>query len=552
MTVTDALRTDGMWMLNPATMGEALNPDLRVNHPHIDLIARENIRSVLDPDVFVHVTQTQNQIGKSSTVAESCVTWLLEMFPTLPIMIGSHSKELSRKSGRAIRNNFANNSDRLSTRLAPDSKAADRWNTTAGGSLFATSVGGGVGWPATVFVGDDLLKNFIMAQSADNRQKAIDWLMGDVIGKLRKHIVRIPDAEAPGGFRRFTIHPTILLPATRYHLDDPSGRMMEVFPDRFRLTHLPGIADSRITPEGDALGREDGEVVCEDFYSATEMENLRDIMDDVTFATMVQGTPMNLTGGTIDRDRWVWATEAPALDERRLITFTSWDLTFTDTGKSWVVGQCWTALQSPMHPTLFDLYLVDQIRRKADFVSQRLMVRAFCAEHPEATHHLVENKANGSALMADLALPWIDTTFDASPGELRRSKGATVGFDGTKKWPAIQGLIPIEPLGSKLARTIDVSRLVHDGRVFLPEWWQPKAGPRYPGDLGDDPLQQFPFSLINEAADIPYGATDDECDTATQAISWARDYLGPLLAEGIWGASDVPRIARNTSRMGRR
>jgi len=546
MTVTDGDRTESAWMLNPARMNERLNPDSRTNYPHIDLIASENIASVLDPDVFIHVTQTQNQIGKSSTVAEGVVTWLLELFPTLPIMIGSHSKELSRKSGRAVRNNFANNPDILSTRVSGDSKAADRWNTTRGGSVLATSVGGGVGWPATVFVGDDLLKNFIMAQNPANRQKAIDWLMGDVIGKLRKHIVRMDDGT------RFTIHPTVLLPATRYHLDDPSGRMLELFPDRSRVTHLPGLADPAIS-DPDPLGRAPGQVVCPDFYDREEMENLREVMDDVTFATMVQGTPRNLTGGTINRDRWVWASAAPIKDDRRLLTFTSWDLTFTDTGSSWVVGQLWTALQSPTSPRLFDLYLLDQIRRKADFVGQRLMIRAFCEANPDATHHLIENKANGAAIIADLGSEWIDTTFDdPAPGELRRSKGATVGFDGTRRWPAISGIVPITPSTSKLARVLDISRLVHDGRVFLPEWWEPSSSPRFPGDLGDDPMHQFPASLINEAADVPYGATDDEIDTATQAISWARDYLGPLLADGIWGVDNGPRVATNTSMMGRR
>jgi len=551
MIVSDEQRTEAAWMLNPATMAERLNEDGRVNYPHIDLIARENIASVLDPDVFVHVTQTQNQIGKSSTVAEGCVTWLLELFPTLPVMVGSHSKDLSRKTGRAVRNNFQNNPDKLSTRIAIDSKAADRWNTTAGGSLLATSVGGGVGWPATVFVGDDLLKNFIMAQNPANRQKAIDWLMGDVIGKLRKHRVRIPD-DSKKGYHFFTIYPTILLPATRYHLDDPSGRMIEMFPDRHRVTHLPGIADSKITPDGDPLGRKDGEVVCPDFYSKAEMERLRDIMDEVTFATMVQGTPRNLTGGTINRDRWVWAKQAPD-PEQRILTFTSWDLTFIETGASWVVGQYWTAMQSPTSPTLFDLYLLDQIRRKADFIDQRLIVRAFLQTHPDATHHLIENKANGPAIIRDLSLPWIDTTFDGpEPGELRRSKAAAVGFGGPRKWPAVQGIIPVDPSTSKLARVLDISRLVHDGRVFLPEWWEPTSSPRYPGDVGDDPLQQFPHSLINEAADMPYGATDDEIDTCTQAVSWARDFLTPLLTEGNWGEANVPRIASNTSRYGRR
>ena len=48
MSVTDGDRTEAHWMLNPARMNERLNPDSRTNYPHVDLIASENIASVLD------------------------------------------------------------------------------------------------------------------------------------------------------------------------------------------------------------------------------------------------------------------------------------------------------------------------------------------------------------------------------------------------------------------------------------------------------------------------------------------------------------------------
>ena len=518
--VDDRELLEPTWMCSPALLAERINPESRKPYPHIVLMAEENMMSVLDPNIFVHATQTQNQVGKSSTVAEGVGTWLMEMFPTLPLMVGSHSAALSRRTGRAIRNNFEMNPGILRTRISKDSRASDRWHTTAGGTMIATSVGGGVGHSATVFIGDDLLRNFAMAQNPNNRAKAINWLMDDVIGKLRKHIVQIPDGK--GGTKPFTIHPTILLPATRYHLDDPTGRMLEAFGDRARVTHLPGFADPEIM-DPDPLGRKPGEVLCPDFYSKEEMVNLKSLMDPTTFSTMVQGTPRDLTGGLVNREWWAWSKKAPPVQERRA-TFTSWDLTFKQTGQSWVVGQLWCVTDNPVDPSFYNVHLLDQVRRKAGFLDQRLIIRAFAERYPEATHHLIEDAANGSAIIEDLSLPYVDTQVrDPSGARAAPQRGDAIG---EKRWPPMTGVVPVRASQSKVDRLLAVSPLIEGGRVLLPSWWEPQLEPRYPGDLGDTEMPGESFAgLINECAELLTAATDDQADTLSQALGWVKTHM---------------------------
>ena len=482
---TRELAEDHAWLLTPDALNAHINGETRIPYHHIRVMGREIAVSLFDDDVFVHAIQTQNQIGKTSTCAEGLATWLFELFPTIPIIVGAATKEMSRRIGRAVRNNIEHNSDKLSVRLAPDSKANDRFHTTKGGSLLAVGVGGGVGWPATIFIGDDLLRNYAAAQNPKIRKAAVDWILDDVLGKLRKHqaVIEVPDGDGRMVKRRVEIPPMIYLPATRYHEGDPTGALEQLFPDRFRVTHFPALADPEIV-DPDPLGRAPGEAVCPAFVTAEEMEERRQVVAPATWATLYQGTPMSLTGGLVNRDKWVWAEAAPRPSDR-LLTATSWDLTFSETGASWVVAQLWTLVPSNVDTTLWDVYLLDQMRRKAGFIDQRKLVRHWLKKRArDASHHLIENKANGPAIISDLSRPWIDLDVEVQKGERRRQTKAGVGLEGGRRWPAITGIIPIEVNTSKLARVVDVSPLVHNGQVHLPTWWEPKE-PLYDGDPGD-------------------------------------------------------------------
>ena len=243
---------------------------------------------------------------------------------------------------------------------------------------------------------------------------------------------------------------------------------------------LPG--DPR-TEEGESLDR----VRLDDAHRADMARNL----GSMAFAGQFQQRPAPAEGGMFKRawwKRWRRATLPPAWE--RLIQ--SWDMAFKATdGSSYVVGQVWGVNGA-------DRYLLGQIRARMEFTETCNAVVAMTAWQPDAWAKLVEDKANGPAVMNSLG---------------RR----------------ITGLIPIEPDGSKEARAAAVTPIVEAGNVFLPE------DDLIPCPPGYEPTRVEDF--VEEHATFPAAARNDQVDTTSQALNWL---------EGDGGHTRVQIIAFKT------
>src|SRR5205807_2569199 len=98
--------------------------------------------------------------GKSQYVSHWLPVWFLENFPDRSIILCSYAASFAMKWGRAVRNSIVENADVLTVRISADSKAADRWSTTAGGGMLCAGVGGPItGQNADLFILDDPVKN---------------------------------------------------------------------------------------------------------------------------------------------------------------------------------------------------------------------------------------------------------------------------------------------------------------------------------------------------------------------------------------------------------
>src|SRR5690606_15923029 len=108
----------------------------------------------------------------------------------------------------------------------------------------------------------------------------------------------------------------------------------------------------------------------------------------------------------------------------------SWDMTFKDTKQSdFVCGQVWGKVGA-------DRFLLDQVLDRMDFTKTISAVIRMTNKWPQATTKLVEDKANGPAVISAL-----------------RKK--------------ISGLIAVEPEGSKESRVHSVSPEIESGNVYL-------------------------------------------------------------------------------------
>jgi predicted phage terminase large subunit-like protein len=146
-------------------------------------------------------------------------------------------------------------------------------------------------------------------------------------------------------------------------------------------------------------------------------------------------------------------------------TIISCDLSFKDTKNAdFVVMQVWTKQGVTAR-------LVDQVRDRMDFPTTCSRLAQLAARWPAARLKLVEDKANGPAVIAQLA-------------------------------KSVTGMVPVNPKDSKEARAHSVAPFVEAGNVEIPDpSWAPWVG-----------------DWLEEVSSFPNAAHDDQVDAMTQAL----------------------------------
>lgn len=459
----------------PGDLARHLNPKT-VQTPALNLIDQALVNAATTPDARLIVCMAPQE-GKSVRVAGDFPTWLLTQNPDLRIVTASYAQSLANRNGRAIRNRITTNPD-LGLLIAPDNGAVGDWSIDRhDGGVLSVGVGAGVtGRPADVLIIDDPIKDRAQADSETYRDNVWDWWTDAASARL-----------APGA-------PVILI-LTRWHHDDLAGRLLDRDKDAgWRMLNIPAQADHRPDKgETDVLGREPGQFMDSARKRSTaQWEARKRTAGSRTWASLYQGRPTPDTGNLFPADGWtrykqpLWVERvdgtrwipAADLDDAELVQ--SWDFTFKDTKNSdYVVGQVW--LRRGVHA-----YLLDQVRARAGFSESVQMILDMTARWPQAVLKLVEDKANGPAILNALR--------------------AQVG-----------GLVPVEPEGSKYARAAAITPLVEAGNVVLPD---PVA---VPGTA-------WVTELTQEARDFPGAAHDDTVDAMSQAVH--RLLLVPIRQTG--------------------
>jgi predicted phage terminase large subunit-like protein len=398
--------------------------------------------------------------GKSILASQWGPAWYLEWFPHKRVILASYGHDLALHNARITRDIFRTYGSRLTTRLKADASAADQWMTEQGGGLKAAGVGGALtGFGSDLCICDDVTKDWEEAQSANQREKVWDWYRSVLRTRLHK-----------GG--------SIIVLATRWHLDDLSGRLLaedarrvqEGKPPIWDYVRLPTIADGEARGVPDMLGRADGEVLCEDLFPAIEVLEQREELGDLIFGAMHQQDPTEVEGSIIKRE-WLQRYDAPPEHQDFYNWAMSCDLAFKDTSTSdFVVLQVW-ARGPGGH------YLIDQARGRWSYTDTKREIHNLWRQYPLINRVLVEDKANGPAVISDMA------------GE-------------------IPGMVPINPLGSKESRVHAVTPMMRTGHVWIPT----------NALLAAQGRQTWADDLINECCAFPNGINDDQVDALSQYL----------------------------------
>jgi predicted phage terminase large subunit-like protein len=424
------------------------------------------------------------QEGKSTRVTTIGPLWMLTRNPDLRIAIACYAQDLADEFGRNIRNHIIANDGTddtldLGLRIAPDNGAARRWRIDGyrGGVRSVGITSGLTGKPAEMLYIDDPIKDMRDADSKAWRE--VVWSFWQAVANTRL---------APGA-------PVIII-LTRWHEEDLAGKVLAAEDaHRWKVLNIPAQADHDPNKgETDPLGREPGEfMVSARGRSVEQWRQTQVAVGSRVWAALYQGRPTPAAGDIFQREwwreytspRWIERPDgtcwAPGADEVAM----SWDMAFKDTdGSDYVVGQVWARYG-------LDLFLLDQVHDRLSFTATCAALRDMAAKWPQATLKLVEDKANGTAVI----------------NSLRRQ---------------VPGLVPVEPDGSKEARARAVTPFIEAGSVYLPA---PELCPWVGG-------------FRDEHASFPNGSHDDQVDACTQAIN--RMLLAPILAgDLVVDAEDV-------------
>ena len=421
--------------------------------PHIDRIVR-NLECVARQEITRDIINLPPRYGKTETAVKSFMAWGLANNPAARFMHLSYADSLVKDNSDAVRDivkcpEYA--------QLFPDTVISDKtdsknkWYTTAGGGIYAVSTGSPItGFGAGIF-GDRVYRGtgspadgFGGAIIIDDPIKPVDAYSDNIREGINSRVnntfmSRLNTEDTP-----------FIVIMQRLHDNDMTGFLLKGGTGE----HWDNLVMKAIQDDGTPLYPEK--------HSLEDLEKKRKA-DPEVFAAQYQQSPY-VEGGNIFKKeyfRYYRPGELPRSFDRKI---QSWDLAFKDAASSDnVCGTVW-GLKGP------DYYLLDLVCSRMSFVQTMEAIILISRKYPDAVAKYIEAKANGDAIISML---------------------------GNR----LNGLIPVTPRESKVARAHAVTPLFMAGNVFFPEsaTWLP--------------------AYEQEMIAFPNVAHDDRVDSTTQALS---------------------------------
>jgi predicted phage terminase large subunit-like protein len=342
--------------------------------------------------------------------------WFLGKFPEKKIIQTAHTAELAVGFGRKVRNlvNTPEYQFIFPTKLSTDSKAAGRWNTSAGGDYFAIGVGGAVtGKGADLLIIDDPhSEQEAMQGTAGVYDRVFEWYNSGPRQRLQ-----------PGG--------SIVIVMTRWSKKDLTGQILQNEANRggdpWELIEFPAIMPS-------------GKPTWPQFWKKEELENIKAELPVSKWEAQYQQNPTSEEGAIIKREMWkIWEKDSPPACE---YIIQSWDTAFEKNNRAdYSACTTWGIFRSETQNGEYinNIILLEAIKERMEF--PELKARAFeqyKTWNPDTL--IVEKKAAGAPLIYEMRQMGIPIS------EYTPSKGS-----------------------DKIARVNAISDLFASGLVWCPE-----------------------------------------------------------------------------------
>ena len=390
------------------------------------------------------VITTPPQHGKSQSITETLPSWYLGKHPDRRVIEISYNEEFAINFGRLNRRKIQEfGEDLFGITLAKDSNRNVEFEIAKhGGGMMSSGIGTAVtGKRCNLMIIDDPVKNKAEAFSKSRRDLIYqEWLMS---------------------FKtRLAPHSKVILIMTRWHEDDLAGRLLEN-EEHIKLLRFPCECEE----ENDLLHRRIGDALCPEIGKDNEWlkvykNSMVTTEGTMAWNAMFQGRPSAMEGNIIQRDWWEYYENEPQINTWVM----SVDASFKDDDQSdYVAIQVW-GKNGP------DIYLIDAVKKHLNFPDTIMEIRRLRAMYPDCKTTLIEDRANGSAIIT----------------MLRRE---------------MSGIIAVQPIGSKMARVQAVLGAIESGNVHVPK------------------NRRFTADFVDECSSFPNAAHDDQVDCMSQALN---------------------------------
>lgn len=391
---------------------------------------------------------------KTEIIVKIFPAWCFAKRPDCQFLHLAYSDALAHDNSSAVKSivesvEFQN---RWAVPLRKDTTAKKKWKTENDGEFSATAAGGSVtGFGAGIFGAKEFAGALIIDDPLKPDDAKSDTLRNNVNFRFPDTIKsRLNDRNTP-----------MIVVMQRLHEDDPVGFLLNGGTElEFTHINLPAINEDGPS-EFDT--REVGEALWPDKHTEAELEKMR-LKSALNYAGQYQQRPAPMEGNIFKRFRFY-----KELPDDLYFKVHSWDFTFKKSKTSdYVVGSNWGKRKSNK-----DIYLIDLVREKMTFSESLEAIKSFAIKHPDFNAVLVEDKANGSAII------------DSVKGIIKK-------------------VIPIQPTGSKEERAEACAPIWDAGEIWIPH---PSLCPW---------IEDF----VNEHKVFPNGKHDDQVDSATQAVEY--------------------------------
>jgi predicted phage terminase large subunit-like protein len=376
----------------------------------------QEFEKVVDGDNKRLIINLGPRHSKSELSSYLLPAWFLGKYPDKKVIQCSHTAELAVGFGRKVRNLVGSPAYQEifpGVELQMDSKAAGRWNTSAGGSYFAIGVSGAVtGLGADILIIDDPHSEQEAAIAANNPEvydKVYEWFTSGPRQRLQ-----------PGG--------SIILVQTRWSLRDLTGQVrqkeLEGGGDTWRTVELPAILPS-------------GQPLWPEFWTLKELEATRNAISVSKWQAQYQQDPTSEEGALIKREWWRrWESSTPPPTD---FIMQGWDTAFEKHNRAdYSACITWGIFYHPDETGVSqaNIIMLDAKRDRLEFPELKQQVlEEYKYWEPDCL--LIEKKASGAPLIYELRSMGIavsDFTPTRGNDKISRMNAVTDIFASGRVW----------------------------------------------------------------------------------------------------------------------